>query len=314
MRLPSESRVPAPRVAVLLATHNGVAYLPEQVDSILAQEGVEVRLLAMDDRSTDGTPAWLAERASADARITVLPDDGTAGSSAANFYRLIAAYRPEPDELVAFADQDDVWLPDKLARHAALLAEGVDGVSSSITSFTAAGRRTLVRKDYPQREWDYLLESPGPGCTFLISPRLATLAAEVLRRDADLAPLVEFHDSLIYAIARAYGWRWHIDGYPSVDYRQHDSNVMGSNLGIRSAIARLRLIREHWLRNHAVLLTRVALRVAPAQREAQLERILSLWEGRGLRNRLALARMAASMRRRLRDRWIIGVLIAIGVW
>ncbi|MEQ1736942.1 MAG: glycosyltransferase [Rhodoglobus sp.] len=314
MGTPNQGHREQPSVAVLLATYNGMRFLPEQLDSIFAQRDVTVRVIAMDDGSSDGTAEWLRELALGEPRLTVLSDDGTSGSSAANFYRLIAAYRAKPDELVAFADQDDVWLPDKLSRHAALLAAGVDGVSSSVWSFTSDGKRTLVRKNYPQREWDFLLESPGPGCTFLMSPRLAALTAEVLRRDVDIAPQVDFHDSLIYAIARGHGWTWHIDGYPSVDYRQHDTNVMGSNVGLGSALARLKLIREHWLRNHAVKLTRVALRVAPAPRRAELERILGLLEGRGIRNRLALARMTASMRRRPRDRTIIGVLIAIGVW
>lgn len=314
MPLSSNSKAGAPQVLVLLATHNGLRWLPQQLDSILAQEGVELRILAMDDASTDGTDAWLLERAAAEPRLTVLADDGTGGSSARNFARLIQAARPHADEYIAFSDQDDVWQPRKLARHAFLLAEReIDGVSSSITSFREGGRRTLVRKDYPQREFDYLLESPGPGCTFLITPRLLELTSQTLQAD-DFARRVDFHDSLIYAIARAHGWGWHIDSVPSVDYRQHDSNVMGSNVGARSAFTRLRLIREHWLRNHAVLLTRVALRVAPVDAQPELERMLGLLRGRGIRNRLALARETRRLRRRPRDQRIIGALIAIGVW
>ena len=142
-------------------------------------------------------------------------------------------------ELVAFADQDDIWQPHKLARHAAILETGVDGVSSSVMSFTAAGARSLIKKDYPQRQFDYLLESPGPGCSFLITPRLLALTAHVLDTSED-ARAVDFHDSLIYAVARGHGWRWHIDGYPSVDYRQHESNVMGANVGLGAARERLR--------------------------------------------------------------------------
>lgn len=314
MRTPSNSPTGVPQILVLLATHNGVRFLPEQVDSILAQEAVRVRIVALDDRSTDGTPEWLAERAAAEPRLTVLADDGTAGSSAANFARLIVAARPRKGELVAFADQDDVWAPRKLARHSFLLGERpIDGVSSSVTSFTSAGGRTLVRKDFPQRDFDYLLESPGPGCTFLITPRLLELTSQTLQNDEN-ARRVEFHDSLIYAIARAHGWGWYIDGDPSVDYRQHDSNVMGSNVGLRSALGRLKLIREHWLRNHSVLLTRVALAVAPEDAAPELTRILGLLTGRGVRNRFALARETRRLRRRPRDQRIIGLLIAIGVW
>lgn len=302
-----------PRVTVLLATHNGVRWLDEQVDSILAQEGVRVGIVALDDGSTDGTPEWLAARAESDPRVTVLPDDGTGGSSARNFARLIRAVDAPEGTFVAFADQDDVWMPGKLARHVRLLSEGVDGVSSSVTSFTEDGSRTLVRKDYPQREFDYLLESPGPGCTFLITPRLLRLTAEVLRDSPD-ARAVDFHDSLIYAVARGHGWRWTIDGEPSVDYRQHGDNVMGSNVGLAAARERLRLIREHWLRQHSTRLTRVALHVAPEESRGELRRILGLLTTRGLRARLSLAREARRLRRRPRDQRIIGLLITIGIW
>lgn len=301
-------------MTVLLATYNGVRWLPEQVASILDQQDVRVSLVALDDGSTDGTAQWLADLADREPRVTVLSSDSPSGSSAANFYRLASRVVVSDDEYIAFADQDDIWQQGKLARHAAILAEGqVDGVSSSVTAFDPAGRRSLVKKDYPQREFDYLLESPGPGSTFLITPRLAHLTAELVQEN-DVVTEVEFHDSLIYAIARGRGWGWHIDGTSSVDYRQHDDNVMGSNTGFAAALERLQLIREHWLRNHAIALARVALRVAPAERRGGLEQMLALFEGRGIRNRLALARRAGSMRRRPRDQRIIALLIAAGVW
>lgn len=305
---------PRPRVVVLLATHNGVRFLDEQVDSILAQHDVDVRILALDDASTDGTVEWLTSRSAADPRLTVLPSQGRAGSAGANFYRLIRAADPSPDELVSFADQDDIWIPTKLARHARLLREGsFDGVSSNVTSFTSDGRRSLVRKAFPQREFDFLLESPGPGSTFLITPRLLELTRVMLDTEP-AASEVEYHDSLIYAIGRAHGWGWHIDDVSSVDYRQHDANVMGSNVGVGSALDRLRLIRTHWLRNHSARLTRVAARVSPPERVEEFERILGLLVGSGFRNRLALARLAPRLRRRPRDQRIIRLLITIGVW
>ena len=304
-----------PPIAVLLATYNGRRWLPEQVDSILSQQGVDVRIVALDDGSSDGTVEWLTEFAAAEPRLTVLELGGRAGSAGANFYRLVTHTPVGDDELVAFSDQDDIWVPGKLARHAGLIAEkGVDAVSSDVTSFTPSGARTLVRKAFPQRDYDYLMESPGPGSTFLMTPRMFALAREVLADPAGPAHSVDFHDSLIYAIGRARGWAWCIDDVSSVDYRQHDENVMGANVGLASAFERLRLIRTHWLRNHAALLTRVALEVAPDEARAEFERILGLLTGRGIRNRLALARMAGKLRRRPRDQRIIALLIAIGIW
>ncbi|MCU1411410.1 MAG: Lipopolysaccharide biosynthesis protein [Rhodoglobus sp.] len=306
---------PLPEVVVLLATYNGRRWLPEQLASILEQDGVRVRVVALDDESTDGTRDWLVEQAAADPRITVLPSMGSSGGSAPNFYRLVGLVPAPADGYLAFSDQDDVWLPGKLERHVRLLREGGhDGISGSITSFAPDGQRTLIKKDYPQRRFDYLTESPGPGSTFVLTPRLAALVAAQLADESSPARTADFHDSLIYALARGAGYSWHIDGQPTLDYRQHDDNVMGSNTGVGSAFARLRLIREHWHRQQAVIHARSALQVAPAGQREGIEGMLALLEGRGIRNRWALARRSGQMRRRPRDRRIIGLLIAIGVW
>jgi len=304
-----------PEVVVLLATYNGMRWLPEQLASILAQERVRVRIVALDDESTDSTRDWLVEQSHADARLTVLPSMGASGSSAANFYRLIAHVKPPRDGYLAFSDQDDVWLPGKLARHVDLLRSGQhDGISSSVTAFSPDGARRVIRKDYPQRRFDYLTESPGPGCTFVLTPRMAALVAEQLADDESPARDAAHHDSLIYALARGRGWSWHIDGATTLDYRQHDSNVMGANTGLRPALARLRLIRQHWHRTQAIIHARSALRVASPDNAAGIADMLRLLEGRGIRKRWALASRAGQMRRRPRDRTIIGLLIAIGVW
>lgn len=314
MRTPSRNPTGVPRIVVLLATHNGLRWLPEQLNSILNQEGVEVRVVALDDESGDGTYEWLQEQATLDERVEVLARQGASGSSAANFYRLVQQVQPREGEYVSFADQDDIWMPRKLARHAFLITDrGVDGVSSNVTSFTPGGKRSLIRKAFPQRRFDYLFESPGPGSSFLITPKLAALTARVITEEK-AARGVEFHDSLIYAIARGAGLLWQIDDVSSLDYRQHSNNVMGANVGARSAFSRLKMIRQHWLRNHAVYLTTVALSVAPDEEKPELTRILGLLKGRGARNRLTLARMTGQMRRRPRDQRIIALLISIGVW
>ena len=310
--------VPAPRqagVTVLLATYNGMKWLPEQLASILQQEGVDLSLVVLDDESTDGTRQWLVDQAADDPRISVLPSIGSSGGSAANFFRMIGLVSPAPDGYLAFADQDDVWVQGKLARHVGILRSGGhDGISSNITAFTTEGRRTLIRKDFPQRRFDYLTESPGPGSTFMITPRLAALVAEQLADPASPAAKADFHDSLIYVIARAAGFSWHIDGMSTVDYRQHESNVMGSNVGVGSALSRFGLIRSHWHRNQAILHATAGLRVASAGVRPELERVLDLFIGGGFARRLALTRMASQLRRRRRDQRIIALLIAIGIW
>ncbi len=304
-----------PTVTVLLATFNGERYLEEQLASILAQQNVEVRVVALDDVSTDSTPQLLAEAAAADPRVVVLPARGSSGSSAANFARLMLDRPFDDDALVAFADQDDLWMPDKLARHARLLREGgFDGVSSNVIAFDERDRRTLVRKDFPQREFDYLLESPGPGSTFLLTGRLVNLVREALLDPDGEARRVDYHDWLIYAVCRARGWRWQIDSEPSVLYRQHDANVMGSNVGLRSARTRLGLIRRHWHREQATLLARLAARHAEGPQQDALRAIEEALATRTLPHRRTLMTRVTQFRRRPRDRAAIALLIALGIW
>ncbi|MGV8876254.1 MAG: glycosyltransferase [Rhodoglobus sp.] len=302
-----------PRVTVLLATHNGRRWIEEQLHSVFAQVDVEVEVFARDDASTDGTAEWLAAHAIIEPRLTIVSSDGASGSAAANFYRLMQLV-PSDRTFYAFCDQDDLWVPTKLASHVRLsVSLDADGVSSNVTSFTAEGKRSLVRKDFPQRRFDYLCESPGPGSTFLISNRLLTLARHYLASPEGKKP-PQYHDWLLYVLARAHGWTWHISSVSSVDYRQHDSNVMGSNVGARSALSRLSLVRQQWHRGQAQVLAVAALSVADDQQRDALVQMQNLLSRRSLPARWALARRAAQLRRRPRDQWIIGLLIGAGVW
>lgn len=303
-----------PAILVLLATYNGAAHLTEQVDSILAQDGVDVRLVASDDGSSDGTAEWLAALAERDARVTLLPQLPPSGGAAPNFYRLLRDVDARDGELIAFADQDDIWLPRKLATQVEQLrAEGADVVSGSVLAFDAAGREHLVKKDYPQRRFDWLTESPGPGCSFLMTARFVALARRVLDEVPE-ARAAEFHDSLLYAIGRARGWRWHIDGDPLIRYRQHDANVLGANQGARGAATRLGMIRAKWHRGQAIIHAITGIAVAGEAERRELERILGLLRSPRRRDRWALARLAPQLRRRPRDRFVIGTLIRLGVW
>lgn len=302
-----------PHIAVLLATHDGAAWLDAQLDSILGQRDVEVTVVVSDDASTDGTPALLAARTAADPRVTLLPALPASGSAAANFARLFRDADVAGFDFVALSDQDDVWAPHKLARHARLLTdEGLDGVSSEVVAVRADGRRRLVRKAFPQRTYDWVCESPGPGSTFLLTPRLAALVAEVVR--SGLAEPIEFNDWLVYAVCRARGWRWRIDPVATVDYRQHGANVMGANHGGGAALARLRLVRAHWHRGQSLAVLDAGLSVAPEAARSELLRLRDAVSGGGLRRRLALAARAGSLRRRPRDRLLLAALLLAGIW
>lgn len=243
MNAASVGAVPeVPHVCVLMATHNGAPWLEVQIDSVLAQTGVSVRLVISDDASTDGTADLLRSRAAADRRIAVIEHDRRFGSAARHFYFLLEHAPRDPGLLYALADQDDIWHADKLQRHADILRRtGVQAVSSDVTAFWPNGRSVKIRKSFAQKRWDYLLEPPGPGCTFLMRAEVVERCRSVL--DALAASGREplpYHDWMIYLVARASGMRWSIDAWPSLLYRQHDRNEVGAHVGWRATRHRLR--------------------------------------------------------------------------
>jgi len=101
-----------PQVSVALNVHNGARFLPAQLASVLAQEGVELEVVALDDHSTDDSLDILREWASRDPRLKVSRNDEHAGPLKS--FEACMALCTAP--LLAPCDQDDVWHPGKLAR------------------------------------------------------------------------------------------------------------------------------------------------------------------------------------------------------
>lgn len=247
-------RLSFPRVLVILAAFNGRNFLAEQIDSILNQQGVNVRVVISVDKSTDGTESLVFRLASQDQRISFLPFHQSFGGAASNFFRLIHDVDLAGFDYLSFSDQDDIWHLDKLRRACRLLRqEGADGYSSNVMAFWPSGERQLINKAQPQRRWDFLFEGPGPGCTFVLNMSLAeSLQASVRKHRAALAG-IDFHDWFAYAFARARGFQWVIDPNPSMLYRQHAANQLGANVGWRSFVHRARRVKDGWLLRQASL-------------------------------------------------------------
>ncbi|WP_150306225.1 glycosyltransferase [Pseudomonas saliphila] len=237
----------SPRIAVLLAAHNGRLWVEEQVDTILRQEGVSVTLFVSVDASCDGTEAWFDDLAAQDNRVRTLPHGVRMGSASANFFRLIAEVPAQDFDYFAFADQDDIWNADKLARASGvLIATGADGYSGNVTALWADGRRALIEKSQPQRRWDFLFEAAGPGCTYVFSPRLFLSLRDFVSSHRSELDAVHLHDWFCYAFARSHGFEWHIDPEPKMLYRQHEENHLGVNSGLDAIITRCRNIVNGW--------------------------------------------------------------------
>lgn len=235
------------RIAVLLAAYNGCEWIEEQLASILAQARASVDIYISVDPSTDGTEALCARLAERHANIAVLPPGGPLKGASRNFFRLIKDVDLSAYDYVAFSDQDDVWYADKLDRAVTTLRRSdADGYSSNVVAFWDDGRRLLVNKAQPQVRWDYLFEAAGPGCTYVLTRRLASAFKSLLLRQWDEVQRVDLHDWFCYAYARSHHYSWIIDPTPGLDYRQHARNQVGVNNGVASARSRLRKITDGW--------------------------------------------------------------------
>lgn len=298
-----------PEVAVLLATKNGINWIAEQVESILAQSEVSVRLIVSDDNSTDGTWEWLNKAASKDSRIVLLPSGQTLGSAGKNFYRLITAIDADDFDFVALADQDDVWLKNKLKKQINLAIQyNVDGVSSNVVAFWPDGRLALVDKAEPMRRLDFLFESAGPGCTFVLSPWLVAQVQKVLSAPESMARDVELHDWLIYAVCRSAGGRWYINPIPGMRYRQHRSNVIGVNFGLKALLTRFRWVINGWYRSEVVKLSYVSANLTS---DLYVKNACHTIQKNGFLG-FSMLRFMSQTRRNLSDRLILTVFLLLG--
>lgn len=230
-----------PRFAVCLAAYNGMAFMVEQIESILQQKGVDLQMFISVDQSTDGTEERLAEWELSEPRLTLLPLGQRFGGAGPNFYRLLREVDLSGFDYLSFADQDDLWHLEKLWRaHYLMTEQGAFGYSSNVTAFWPSGKSRLVNKAQPQRSLDFMFEAAGPGCTYVLQSSLA-LSLQQLVRGADAGLLrVGYHDWLIYAYARANNYPWVIDEWSSMQYRQHENNQIGVNVGWESYWRRVR--------------------------------------------------------------------------
>ena len=107
---------PVAPVAILLSTFEGAAFLPAQLESYAAQTGIDWHLYWRDDGSTDASVAAVEAFAAAQGnRCTRVGEPAHIGVTA-SYMALLRAAVANGAVVVAFSDQDDVWLPHKLAR------------------------------------------------------------------------------------------------------------------------------------------------------------------------------------------------------
>ena len=219
-------------IEVVLPTYNGVSYLEEQLASIYAQSLRPWRVLIRDDGSTDGTQELIEFlQVTYGSWLQVLPADGNLGC-VANVSRLLEATQ---SSYVALADQDDIWQYDKLKVSLRFLQKleqkyGVDTallVHSDLELMNSEGMLLGCRYFHRQRldplrssTEDLAFTNVVTGCTILLNKFLLETALPI-------PPLALMHDWWLALACSVCGRIGYLD-LPTVFYRQHKNNVVGS--------------------------------------------------------------------------------------
>jgi glycosyltransferase involved in cell wall biosynthesis len=230
-------------VAILLCTYNGTRFLPLQLASYEAQDFPRWRLFVSDDGSQDGTLALLEDFQNKHGAERVVIRQGPRQGFVANFLSLICDPAIESD-YYALSDQDDVWDAQKLSRARQFLNNAPAAEPVVYCSRTRLidehgveiGLSPLFKK--PPDFRNALTQSIAGGNTMVFNEKTRRLLMQA-GPDVQTAS----HDWWIYMTISAVGGTVFYDSVPSISYRVHARNVIGSN---RSAAAQLLRARMLW--------------------------------------------------------------------
>lgn len=295
-----------------MATYNGAEYLKEQLDSLASQTRLPSELVVSDDDSNDDTVA-IVERFAQAAPFPVVICTGDRSGYGQNFLR---AARNCRGDLIAWCDQDDIWLPNKLARCCSEFEKGNHTVlvvhSRQIGDWRRHGRPFI--RGGPGARSDRLgrrRQIAGLGSGELL-PCTAGLASifkkEVIQMGDYICPKLrawfldnEGHDGWTGFLGVALGRVVFIPDV-LVWYRQHKRNTVGA---LPSAGGATRRIALGWQRSEIDLVTRLSQDVEWAENAIailqqlvdvapQARPLLDAW---GRRRDAALRRMEPSLSR-----------------
>lgn len=222
------------KISVALCTYNGSRFLSEQLESIARQTRIPDELIISDDRSSDDSAEIARKFAdSAQFPVTILVNERNLGSTA-NFSQAVAACS---GDVIAFSDQDDVWLPHKLARMESEFDAPDVGLVFSNATLTDERLKpigmTMWREVF--RPHDRRIFAAGKARTVLLQYNVVTGATMAFRstlRPAILPipKLYEFiHDAWIALVASLSSTLRMIPA-PLIKYRQHSEQQLGAGL------------------------------------------------------------------------------------
>lgn len=229
-REPNSRSNSKPSVAILLATYNGAAFLPAQLNSYEAQCHDNWRVWASDDGSTDETlPILASYQQRWSERLSVISGPGR--GFVVNFLSLI--HHPEIlADHYAYSDQDDVWDSDKLSKAVSWLST----IAPTVPALYCSRTRLVDEQEHPlgfsplmQRPPSFahaLVQNIAGGNTMVFNQ-----AARALLQGVGPDVEVVTFDWWTYLLVTGSGGQVFYDSQPSLSYRQHGQNLVGADEG-----------------------------------------------------------------------------------
>ena len=220
------------KIDILLATYNGSQYLSEQLDSILSQSYGNINVIIRDDGSSDNTVMIIKEYEQKDNRVKLLNDNLGNLGFVRNFEELM---KNSTSEYLMFSDQDDIWYNNKVETSYKRIKaiEEKNGKSCPILVHTNSKIMNYETRTKSLFISDCAKNSSFENSFFNFFVQGSTMLINgSLKREAlPFSKEVYLHDRYLHLIAEFIGIRSYID-VPTMDYRQHSNNEIGSSVNV----------------------------------------------------------------------------------
>jgi glycosyltransferase involved in cell wall biosynthesis len=245
-------------VAILLCTFNGAKYVKEQLNSLLSQSYPHWTCYVFDDQSNDDTVAILREYADRHPnKFRVMVNKVASGSASKNFSSATNyALKNFVFDLLCYCDQDDVWLPEKLAVLSAKFADCPDEAMLVFSDLSVVDSELqLIESSFVSHisVWNDVnrhinselisVDNIVPGCSLMCNKAL-------LAKAVPISPRSVMHDWWLVLVALRLGKIVFVPS-PLVLYRQHEANSVGAKkMGL---VDKLRRMPRVWNKLSAIL-------------------------------------------------------------
>ena len=228
------------KISILLCSFNGERFIKEQINSIRKQSYSNWHLFISDDGSTDNTVEIIQSIIKNSKKMSLLkgPKEGFAKN-----FAFVTSKKEVIADYYAWSDQDDIWLEHKFERALEKLKgvdPGIPAVYCSrtiITNIEGEELRLSKKQNKKPAFENALVESIAGGNTMIFNESARLLFNKSVRNLE-----ITSHDWLMYILTTGVNGVLYYDNEPSIKYRQHDLNLIGSNNSINQMKKRLVLL------------------------------------------------------------------------